>query len=140
MARRVKSTVDNGAILQMFNRGGQIERFSEKVSLDVLASARRKAPRRTGLLKASMFADRIGTNGYANQISVYNTAPYALHVEEDTVGTTKWVRLYAGGRTAPARWRYSQGAVVHGVQGYKGKHFMAAGLRIGLRKHGIKVV
>ena len=127
-------------MLAMWRRGGAIYAFSDKLRVDVRESARRKAHKRTGLLKASMGSDFVGTNGYNNRVTVWNSAPYAQHVEWPTSGTLKFVRLYgAVPHSAPAQYRWTVGIIRPGVAGYEGHHFMRDGLRIGLKKNRIRI-
>lgn len=133
--------VNQPAIQSMFVEGGDIHGFAKKLRKDVRIQSRRAAPRRTGTLRRSITADRIGTNQYRCNFRVYSWAPHARWVEKGTAFVIHphggGLVLYQDGRAAPARWAYSELSVMDFVLGQKPNPFLEIGLARAFALHGL---
>lgn len=145
------------AIQSMFVEGGDIHGEVKKWRRDVLFATRRAAPRRSGDLKRSIRADRVGTNRYRNNFRVKAFAPHAKWVNDGTGPIVGGKRVRLGGRTkrraermvlysikpygpragVPARYRKTVGARKRWVRGQRGSHYLERGLAEGLAKNGL---
>lgn len=143
MASRAYVRVHRTIIAQMFFPTGEIGRYGERLNETVAAESRRLVHRRSGALRSSIHADRVGSNQYHAKFSVYTNVPYAPFVHDGTTGPIrsrvpgKAMVLYQGPRLVPGRWAHTQGWFVLTVKGQKGQKFLERGMRSALRKNGL---
>lgn len=134
------------AIQSMFVPGGQVHAFGRQLRRDVMFATRRAAPKRSGVLRRSIRADRVGTNQYGVRVNVKAWAPHAKWVNDGTTGpifpsSSRALVLYAFPplRTGiPGRYQRFQGAHKESVDGQRGQHFMAKGMTAGLAKNRLR--
>lgn len=95
----------------LFNRGGQIRRWADRVERRFTTNAQQEAPIRSGELRAGIFGtvNRIGPKHLDTRI--YSTAPHTMYVLKGTTGPIMSRRMWGfrsrtgldlprGGRTA----------------------------------------
>lgn len=128
--KRVHTTLHPAAIQSLFLPGGSAHRKASDIQRDVRTQARRAAPKRSGMLRRSIQSDRVGTNQYGNNFSVYSYAAHSAFVEYGTFGVGGWIYPHAnkgGLRVHPAYGGHPV-SVQRRVKGQDAKPFMHRGL------------
>jgi hypothetical protein len=149
---RRKTELDMVAIQSMFVKGGEIRRFSDKVSGDIRDAARRRVPKRSRRLWRNISVLKTRTLPLGVNFVVGSYTEYALWVEEGTKENgmgkiyphfeERPLSLYSsktkyGERFIPAQYAGYRHALMPSVQGQEGKHYLRRGLRAGFLRNSL---
>ena len=131
-------SINRAKMASLMLPGGMFDRFNEELMDRAFALAVTDCPTRSGAMRASIRADRSGTNGTHNRWSLTADSP-ALWVHEGTRGktTVRPMVLYAGARFVPAMYAGYKDAQLTHVDGITANPWLNRALNAAARYMGL---